>query len=300
MEPEVKAGESTSGSISNPTAPVAPASGTGHDGTPIGTSAVGTQGNEPIVKKDEAPDWKLALPEDIRTEKTFESFKDLGALAKSHLELRKMAGAAIHKPKEGASKEEFDAFYEKLGWEKDVEKVSASVKGPILPAGMEMKPEEVGGFAKYAHGLRLNAEQIQGVLNYYGEFVKGVVPDYEADGKKAVAALKEDWGMAIDRNMGVARRALLTEFPKETVERIERAGLANDVGFIKSMFTRGKGLIEEGIIPEEVGQGMDTKSAELKIKEMEADTKSPLWDKSHALHADYVERRNALYKVVYG
>jgi hypothetical protein len=280
------------------------ASGNNADGTPIGSSAVSVQTNETPATGDKketpAADWRTVLPEDIRTEKTFESFKDAGALAKSYLELRKMQGASIRKPEATASKEEWDSFYEKLGWEKDAEKVAANVKGPILPAGMEMKAEEVTGFTKHAHGLRMNAEQIQGVLNYYGEFVKQVIPDYKGDGEKAVTALKEDWGLATDRNMGVARRALFVDFPKETVERIERAGLANDVGFIKAMFNRGKGLIEEGIIPEEVGQGMDTKSAESKIKEMESDVKSPLWDKNHAQHNDYVERRNALYKVVYG
>jgi hypothetical protein len=222
------------------------------------------------------------------------------SLAKSYLESRKMIGAAIVKPKEGASKDEIDAYYAKLGWEPDVTKVVSAVKGPILPQGLEMREEEISGFAKVAHGLRMNTEQIQGVLNYYGEFTKGVLPDYKGDGEIATKELSTEWGAAMDRNMGLARRALMTEFPKETVERITRTGLANDVGFIKGMYERGKGLIENGVIPEEVGQGLTTNSAQQAIKDMEGDPKSPLWNKEDPKHQDYVQKRANLYKVVYG
>jgi len=293
----VKAAESTP--AADTTSKPVESSGVTHDGTPVGVTA--PSGTAPAAEPVKAAaTWRDSLPDDLKTEKTFETIKDVPTLAKSYLEMRKMQGASFKRPDAAAPKEEWDSFYEKLGWEKDVEKVTAAVKGPILPAGMEMKQEEVGGFTKHAHGLRMNAEQIQGVLNYYGEFVKQVVPDYKGDSEKAVGALKEEWGLAMDRNMGVARRALLVDFPKETVERIERAGLANDVGFIKSMYERGKGLIEQNIIPEEVGQGMDGKAAQTKVNEMEGDPKSPLWDKSHPSHQEFVEKRNALYKVIYG
>lgn len=273
------------------------------DGTPVGTAAIATQVNEASAQTPpQAPapqDWKAALAEDLRKEKSLETFKDVNGLAKSFVELRKTLGSAIKPPSENAAKEEWDTFYEKLGWEKDLAKVTAAVKGPILPQGIELKEEEVHNFAKAGHELRLSPKQIQGVLDYYGNFVKNVVPDYKGDSEQAVKVLKDDWGLAIDRNMGVARRALLNDFPKETVEKIEKAGLANDIGFIKSMFERGKGLIEEGIIPEEIGQGIDNTSAQAKINEIEGDPKSPLYDKSHPRHAEFVEKRNNLYRVLY-
>lgn len=269
------------------------------DGTPVGTVAPGVQTNEqaPTPQGGAPADWRVSLPEDLRGEKTFESIKDVGALAKSYLEIRKMQGNALHLPGEKSTPEEVDAFYEKLGVVKDVEKLG--VKGPLLPAGMEMKDEEITNFAKTAVGLRMTPAQIQGVMDYYGNFVKGVIPDYKGDEAAATKTLGDEWGLAMDRNMGVARRALFTEFPKETVEKITRMGLANDVGFIKGMFERGKGLIEDGVIPEEIGQGMDNNSAQAKIREMEGDPKSPLWNKDDPKHADFVEKRNQLYKVVF-
>jgi len=269
------------------------------DGTPVGSAqGGGDTSSQSSQGAAAAADWRSSLPEDLRAEKTFETIKDIPSLAKSYIEMRKAYGSALHLPGEKATREEREAFFSKLGWTADPEKLN--VKGPLLPQGLEMKEEEVKGFASHAaKELFLTPDQIQGVMDYYGNFVKGVIPDYKGDAEKATTALSEKWGTAMDRNMGVARRALFTEFPKETVDRITQSGLANDPGFIEGMFERGKALIENGIIPEEIGQGVDENSAKAKIAEMEGDQKSPLWNKEDPRHKEFVEKRQNLYKVAY-
>lgn len=297
MPPETTETTTTPTSNQNQSQADTTSSGQSHDGTPVGTIAPTTQTNEGD-KTGTVTDWKSSLPEDLRSEKTFETIKDVPSLAKSYLEMRKAYGSSLRMPGDTATKEEREEFYKKIGWESDVEKLG--VKGPILPEGMEMKDEEVKNFASYAvKDLYLTPKQIQGVMDYYGNFVKGVIPDYKGDAEKAGKALSEQWGAAVDRNMGVARRALFTEFPKETVDKITQTGLANDPGFIMGMFERGKTLIENGVIPEEIGQGVDENSAKAKIAEMEGDPKSPLWNKEDPRHQEFVDKRANLYKVVY-
>lgn len=271
----------------------APKSG---DGTPIGSQAPGTQTNEP---KPEA-NWRDALPPEYKDDPNLKNFKDLATFAKSHVELRKTLGERIAIPKADAPEPEKQAFFERLGIPKEYDAKVYNVKGPELPSGMELKDEEVSNFAKLGHKLRLAPDQVQGVLNYYGEVVKGMVPNYREDMSKAKEALTEEWGQAIDRNLGLAKRALFADFPRDTVEKIERAGLANDLGFIKSMYQRGKGLVETGVIPTEVAQGMDKRSAETEINTIQGDPKHPYYDKTHPGHAAAVEKVRGLYQLVHG
>lgn len=281
-------------------APVTTSSDTTHDGTPVGESAPTVQTTDPTKpepKAEAAGRWQDQLEPGLKDDPSLKDFKDPLAVAKSYVHLRKMTGSMIPKPKPDATPEEKDAFYTQLGWNPDPK--TYNIKGPVFPNGMVMKEEEVINFRDRAHKLHMSPEQVQGILDYYGDFAKKVLPDYKGDAEKATVALQEEWGQQVDTRMGVARRALFNDFPKETVAKIELMGLANDVGFIKGMFNRGKGLIEEGIIPEEIGQGVDSKSAQSQINEIMGNQAHPYFDKAHPAHEDAVKKVNGLYKVLY-
>src|SRR5256885_6120890 len=60
-------------------------------------------------------DWRSALPDDLRTEPTLASFKDVSTLAKSFVDTKRMVGDSIRLPKSDASPEEWGKLYDKLG-----------------------------------------------------------------------------------------------------------------------------------------------------------------------------------------
>lgn len=63
-----------------------------------------------------APTWISGLPEDLRTHKSIEKFKDqdVSVLAKSYIELEKFRGNSISCPGVNATAEEKNAFFQKL------------------------------------------------------------------------------------------------------------------------------------------------------------------------------------------
>ena len=243
--------------------------------------------------------WRDSLPVELQTDPNIKDFKDLTTFAKSHIELRKTLGEKVSIPKDDAPEAEKQAFRERIGIPKDYDPEVYKVKGPELPEGLSMREDEVNNFAKTAHGLHLNPKQVQGVLDYYGQVVRNMTPNYREDMTAAAAAIRDEWGQASDRNLGIARRALTVDFPKDTVDKIEKAGLANDIGFIKAMYSRGKGLMEDGVIPTEVGQGMDSKGAQREIDTIMGDGKHPYYDRKHPLHQDAVDKVLSLNRLIY-
>lgn len=58
--------------------------------------------------------WRETLPEEIRNDPSLVDFKDVAALAKSHIETKKLVGASIRVPGPDAAPEARKAFVEKL------------------------------------------------------------------------------------------------------------------------------------------------------------------------------------------
>lgn len=59
-------------------------------------------------------DWRSGLPDDLKSDPSLKDFKDVSALAKSHLELRKLQGNSIRIPGEDSTREDKSKYYSQL------------------------------------------------------------------------------------------------------------------------------------------------------------------------------------------
>ena len=78
-------------------------------------------------------DWRASLSDDIRHDPSLASIQDVNGLAKSFIHGQKMVGAdKVVLPKEDASPEEMNEFYNRLGRPEKYE-----ISRPDLPQGLE-------------------------------------------------------------------------------------------------------------------------------------------------------------------
>src|SRR5437899_2786204 len=239
-----------------------------------------------------AKTWRDDLPAEFKGEKSLESLKDIPSLAKSYIESQKMIGGSIRIPdaKDEKRGEKMTEIYRKLGVPEKAD--DYKLAAPIIAKGVELTDTEVKSFAEAAHKANISPEQAQHLLNYYGETVKALIPNYEADSKKCVEDLKGQWGAGTERNMGVARRALFQVFGREVASKVETTNLGNDPKFIQGMYNLGKMLIEEGTISKEVAVGFNETDAKTELAKLAtADvTKHRYYVTEHPEHAAWVQK----------
>lgn len=158
------------------------------------------------------PSWRDSLPDDLKADKSLESFKDVPALAKSYVETKKLVGAkqGLTIPGEGATPEERKAF--------DAQ-VRKALGVPEAPDGYKVKPHEMMahpewnkeaqvGFLKVAHAAGMTPEQVNTTLGYYADFIAGQVKSNAAMEAEAKAELRIAWGPNFDVMMGAANRGI--------------------------------------------------------------------------------------------
>lgn len=197
-------------------------------------------------------DWRASLPEDLRAEKSLESFKDVGALAKSYVETKRMVGDALKVPGPEAKPEERAAFFTKLGRPEAPDKYA--IKPPVFPEemGIGWDSEAQAAFLAEMHDAGLTNAQVQRALDWYGKYMLGAhdtqIRQTAAERKAAEAALRTAWGSAWDRNVGLARAAVHKLFAgdEDVLAAFEAKG--NNPNIVKGLALVGEMLVERGEI----------------------------------------------------
>jgi len=249
----------------------------------------------------QAGDWFTSLPSEMQSEGSLQSFKGKGVadFAKSYVEAQKMIGGSIRLPKADTPQAERDAFmsdlYGKLGRPADAK--SYQYKLPELPA-------EMGGFSEphmqkfneTAHKLGLNNQQVQGVLDFYGEYAKGMTPDWEGMRKTAHEALNKEFGKNADTKIKSAQRVLMTKGGKEAIEFAEQTGLGNAPWFIKMLAEFGEMAGEKSLVSGDTATDGSLDQINASIAQMRNDPKSAYNDVRHKDHEAAVAKMDQLYR----
>lgn len=146
-------------------------------------------------------DWRGSLPDDLRSEKALADFKDVGSLAKSYVETKRMVGDAVRVPGKDAKPEEVTAFHRKLGVPESPDKYD--VKLPEVPKDHPAwEPTVVAGFKGVAHQAGLTPAQVQAVVDWYAKdsvqsrglaSIEGTRAA-QAEQAKALETLQAEWG----------------------------------------------------------------------------------------------------------
>jgi len=187
------------------------------------------------------------LPEEYRDNAVFSSYKDMGGLLKSHVELNKMLGKPrVDLPQDDWKDEDYDKFYSKLG---RPEKAEAYAEGLELPEGVELDQDQVKWATDQFHKLGISDKAGKQLLKDY--ITRQIEQDQATQSSKAqsaeeaTAALKAEWGDNYDTKMelvnGVAKKFGDDEF----LESLNNPDFGNNIGLVKFIANVGEEFEED-------------------------------------------------------
>ena len=223
------------------------------------------------------PTFLETLPEDIRGEASLSSFQDAGSLAKSYVNAQRMLGSRVAIPGEGATDEERNGFYNRLGRPEAADGYSLP-NDVQLRDGMEWDPELVKAANGEFHKLGLTQAQAQGVMRYYVGTLNNRAEGEETTRTQAmeasVASLKEEWGDSYESNVNAAKEALGKFGSDELKALVADSGLGNNQHFIKMLHSISVGMGEDTGNRGATGggEGLTPEQAAFRINDIKKDT----------------------------
>ena len=165
-------------------------------------------GVAPTAQPSPGSVWTAAFDEDTNAYVSNKGWKEPQDLLMSYRNLEKFAGGAknlVELPPEGATPEQLDAFYTKLG-----RPGSPDEYGLQPPQGAD--PELTNWFKGTAHKLGLTAAQAKALYTEWngmsGAMQEKLQAQQAQESEKAIGALRQEWGQAFDQQIGAGRRAV--------------------------------------------------------------------------------------------
>lgn len=265
-----------------------------------GNPTVNDAGENNII--DDPGSWDLIrdqIPEDLQGEKFWEQIPDTATLLKNYAHAQKFQGQAVKIPGEDATEDDWSNFFTKMGRPESHDGYEVTL--PEVKGGWN--DDLVDGFKKTAHQLGLTPGQVQGVLNFYGPAVDGMIEaadrNFEQEMQAATDQLKEKYGAAYDQKIAVARAALQHYANDDLMERLENNGMLNDARFIEMFAGIGEILQEDGLITGHVDGVMTKEAAKEELAKLQEDPKGPYWDQEHPGHKEAVAKAQRLFQIIY-
>lgn len=218
-------------------------------------------------------DWRAGLPEDLRAEKSLESFKSVSDVAKGFIETKKMMGSAIKLPKADAPDTEWEPIYSRLGRPESADKYEFK-RPENLPEGMTYQEDLEKNFKEQAHKLGFNNRQAQGLLDWFSGSQVEKFKEQKAAQEASIGELKKEWGGDYDKNLGLAQRAFKELGDEKTAKYLIDSGIGNDPALLR-LFAKAGGLLGEApfIVGEPHTEASDADALEVKIHEITSNPK---------------------------
>jgi len=272
-----------------------------------GSGAGGGTGNQTVT------DWRAKLPEDLRSEKVFESIKgkdwdEAGPiLAKNYKHAQSMIGAdKLVLPTATSTPEERAAFYTKLGRPEKPD--GYAIK---LPEGLQetqLDKARVDEWRKEMHEAGLPKDAAERLLNKY------LTSEFEATRARDTAAIKQieqhemaikqEFGAKFEEQVNFARYAV-KEFGSDAVkEMFDSTGLGSHPDVFKMFAKIGQALTDDRARNggERQTHASTPEAAQAALNEFNknSDNTKALFDKAHPNHDRVVAERRKLFETAFG
>lgn len=258
-------------------------------------------GEENNNNNNGAPDWKAALPEEIKAHPSMQNFKDVGDLARSWVGAQALIGVEKVPVPKDANDPNLKLILSRLGHpEKPDGYKLPELKD--LPQGFQVEAERVKAFSEVAHKTGLTNTQVAELYQWYvgqqaGMFTQTSqqLAEAKVSGEKA---LRAEWGTAYEAQVDLADKVLV-KFAGEKAEELGKK-FGNDPTFIRMMASIGNQMSEDilGVGSPKPGD-MTPQAAQEEIKKILGDIKSPYYIQDHAEHQAMVDKVAGLYKIVH-
>lgn len=261
-----------------------------------GGGAAGTgdppAGDPPVAAPLTFENFRKALPEDIRGEKMFDSFKTdeegVKDFANSFISAQRLVGKKKEEliPGENATDEERAQFYELMGRPTNAEGygLTEEVMKEAFPAEANM--EYISRFAGVAHNLGLSQDQVEGLLAWQAEEVEQSATQIANAKASTVNELTSVWGGAAERHIALGQRAVKALGGEELSDFMNSSGAGNIPILVKAFAKVGSMMAERGLIEGDI-EGLPS------LEDAAAEANKIVSDKSHPLHEAYHDAQHA-------
>jgi hypothetical protein len=232
------------------------------------------------------PSWRDTLPDDLKADKSLETFKDVPSLAKSYVETKKLVGAkqGLTVPGKDATPEQRAEFYKALGVP-DKPELYEVPKHPVM-AHPEWNPEAQAAFLKGAHEQGYTPGQVQYAMKFYGDFIAQGLKSNETMAQEARGELRGEWGVNYDTYIGAANNGMTRIAQALKVDKADlfEATKGSDPALVARMFHWMESqFLEHGFVMGEPIADMPPEDALNQIKEIREQLKKlPEGDARHA------------------
>lgn len=256
-----------------------------------------------------APDWRESLPGELRADKTLADFKDVGALAKSYVETKRLVGDAVRVPKADAKPEDIAAFHRKLGVPESPDKYD--VKLPEMPKDFPAWNEAyVADFKTAAHRAGLTPSQVQSVIQWYagnqlqvhGETSSAQAAKAKEAEAACVAELEKTWGpqggLPWKRELGRAWNVTKMLFGTDTPEGEMFEMHGNNPKLLLKLASLAPELGEDRFIDGDTSVAQDDATLSAKIEETRNALKTAA--QGSVRHRDLKNQLDNLYQQKFG
>jgi hypothetical protein len=267
------------------------------DGTQEETDGQGQGQEAKGVPADNPGDWRSHIPLEMKDDGYWKNVEGLPQLVKSYGESQRYMGSSMRVPGEGASKEDWDKVYTKLGRPEAPDKYDLTFRD--FDGKFEWADTGKDWFKKVAFENGLNTSQIQGLSDSYALLMIDQATNMSSQDDEAHEALKTEFGPTYEKKVALKDRAINYLGGEELLTRVNQSELANDPHFIKAMMRLGDYLAEDQLIVGEVEGVTGVDSAQRQINEIMADRKHPYWDAQSPLHDSAIDDMHKLFQLVH-
>lgn len=265
------------------------------------------------------------LPEDLRSEASLQSFKDVGALAKSYVHSQRMLGNSIRIPSEDTNPEAKQEFYERLSKvdgvmlkpnpedPESMNKFFNSLGRPESPDKYDLKiPDDVAPFLdqrkveeykQLAHRMGMTNEQANVYAQYEVQKLNEYTQRLQQGKEQSSKILRDQWGPDYENRMQGAKAAMEVYREKypDAVNQLLGSEAGNNPALIAMLSELGQLHQESGHVgaSRAVQYGMSSDEARDKIAEIMGNPSHPYFHDGDPNHQDAVARMKKLYSVAY-
>ena len=259
--PDPTSGNNNAGAASDP----------GDGGTPDPAGANNSQGNNQPDNKDFAKSWRDYIPQELKERSEWNNIKDPTDLFKNYINAQQTISKSVRIPDEGSSPEDIANFYTKLGKPQSKEDYTFEYT-PAKEGYIYNKDSfDFSIFKDIADKANLTKDQYQKLASAYIDINNENYINYNQtlakkaaeELKDAESKLKAAWGTNYTSNINAITEKVKALYPKETLQRMQNAGLFRDPDFLEShlkltkMMT-GDTVFIEGNAVENVPQTLQT------------------------------------------
>lgn len=217
------------------------------------------------------PSWRDTLPDDLKADKSLADFKDVGALAKSFVETKKLVGGKSAVPDDKATPEAIAAFRKATGVPDAPE--GYQVKRPSVALDIGWNDVSEKTFLASMHKLGAPPAVVQAAIDFYGQMEAAKLEGMKTEANTIGAQLRNEWGSDYDAQLGRANRAIQSYGGDALIERYAQNGLGRDPLTIKAWAKVGNDLVEAGVMRGDGVEGVSPEEAKSRINDANAELK---------------------------